>query len=490
VSQAVANPSIHAGSPVIPESVLDGVASLVDSSLLRREERDEEPRYRMLETVREYGQERLAASGEVEAARRAHALYFLDLAERAASATWGPGQAEWLDRLEPERANLREALGWFDQNDDVDRLMRLTSSLFMFWRVRGPIREAHDWLEQALARPDPVPLRLHARALIAAGNMAYLQGDTPAYAARIEEALALARTLEDPGIIALVLLYHGGVALQQGREIEAEAHWKEAVALARTLELDDDGARILGHLLEHLGFLARQQGDLTRSAALMQEGLAWSERIGNEWTAEFISGNLASVRREQGDLPGAIALYREGLRRNLAQGDRRNFAGILVGLAVAMLETGRLQVGARLVGAVEAVLDADGVALPAICHADYEHATVALNFALGDIRYAAERAAGRSLTPEQVLAELDHILADQSADTESARSRYGEPFGITARELDVLRLLPGYTYREIGEQLFISERTVEHHSRSLCRKLGVNHRRAAVDVARRHGLIS
>jgi tetratricopeptide (TPR) repeat protein len=183
--------------------------------------------------VREYGQEQLAASREVKAARRTHALHFLDLAERAAMATWGPGQAEWLDLLESDRANLREALSWFDRNDEIERLLRLASALFMFWRVRGPIREARAWLEQALARPGPVPSRLRALALIAAGNMAYLQGDTPAYAARIDEALALTRTLGDPGAIATALLYHGGVALLQGRDTEAETHFEEGVALAR-----------------------------------------------------------------------------------------------------------------------------------------------------------------------------------------------------------------------------------------------------------------
>jgi DNA-binding CsgD family transcriptional regulator len=273
------------------------------------------------------------------------------------------------------------------------------------------------------------------------------------------------------------------------RDAEAEAHWEEAAALARPLGLQDQGAQILGHLLEHLGFLARRQGDLARAAALTEEGLAWSEDIGNEWAAAFICGNLASVRRQQGDLFGAIALYREALRRTLAQGDRRNFAGILAGLAVALTEAGRSQVGARLVGAMEAVLDADGVALPAICRADHGRAAAELQLALGEDRYGVERVSGRGLTPDQVLAEVNAILADSGDIAPHRRPCSDSRFGITSRELEILHLLPTSTYREIANRLFISERTVEHHVRNLCGKLGVHHRREAVHAARRHGVI-
>jgi predicted ATPase/DNA-binding CsgD family transcriptional regulator len=490
VSRTVAELDGREDAPLPPDSVLDGIASLVDASLLRREEHEEEPRYRMLETVREYGQEQLAASGELESARRAHALYFLGLAEQAAAATWGPGQATWLDRLEPERANLREALVWFDQNDEIEHLLRLASALFMFWRVRGPVHEARAWLEQGLSRPDPVPPRLRVLALIAAGNMAYLLGDTPALAAHVEEALALTRALGDPGPLAIALQFQAMAALLQGRDAEAEACWEEAVSLIRTRgSVDDYATRLLGPMLEHLGLLARRRGDLGRAAALTEEALAWSEHIGNEWAASMICSSLASVRREQGDLPGAIALYREGVRRTLAQGDRRNFAGILAGLAVALAAAGWPQVAARLVGALEAILDADGVALPFIARADHSRAEAELRPALGDERYEAERATGRSLTPEQVLEELERTSSDDGAGTEHGPARSQAPFGLTPRELDVLRLLPSSTYREIGDALFISERTVEHHVRNLCGKLGVRHRREAVDAARRHGLI-
>jgi DNA-binding CsgD family transcriptional regulator len=154
-----------------------------------------------------------------------------------------------------------------------------------------------------------------------------------------------------------------------------------------------------------------------------------------------------------------------------------------------LAEAGRPLAGARLVGTVEAVLDADGVALPAICHADHGRAAAALRLALGEVRYAAERAVGRSLTPELVLADMDRISVDGDDGDKHVHFGSGAPFGITPRELAVLRVLPSSTYREIADALFISERTVEHHVRSLCGKLGVRHRREAVAAARRHGLI-
>ena len=490
VSKAVTAGNHPEVVPPLPDSMLDGIASLVDTSLLRREDREELPRYRMLETVREYGHERLVASEDLESACRAHAHHYLQLAQQAATATWGPGQAEWLDRLEPERANLRDALGWLDQNGDTERFVRLACALFAFWRVRGPVREARYWLERALSRPTPVPPDLRALALIAAGNMAYLQGDVPTFAARVDAALTLTRTLGDPGTVAMALHFHAGAALLQDNDAAAEVRWEEAVALVRTHGVaDDSSTRILGSMLEHLGVLARRRGDLDRAAALTEEALAWAEGIGNEWAAAFICGNLASVRREQGDLTAAMALYRESLRRTLAQGDRRNFAGILAGLAVALAATGRSLLGARLVGAVEAVLDTDGVALPASCRADHGRATAELRLALGEERYTAERKAGQTLTPEQVLAELDRRSADGGDGLEPIRRQLDVPFGVTARELDILRLLPSSTYRQIASRLFISERTVEHHVHNICGKLGVRHRREVVDIARQAGLI-
>ena len=175
--------------------VFDLVASLVDKSLLRREEREDVPRYRMLETVREYGLEQLVASNELEAARREHAVHFLALAERAAPAWWGPAPGAWLDRLEAERDNLREALAWAHEEHATEFACRLASALHWFWRSRGPVGEGRRWTEALLAGTGEVAPALRAALLMGAGDLAMTQGEFARAAELLEASIALAREL-------------------------------------------------------------------------------------------------------------------------------------------------------------------------------------------------------------------------------------------------------------------------------------------------------
>ena len=177
--------------------VFDLVASLADKSLLRREEREDVPRYRMLETVREYGLEQLAASSELEAARREHAVHFLALAERAAPAWWGPAPGAWLDRLEAERDNLREALAWAHEEQATELACRLASALHWFWRSRGPVGEGRRWTEALLAGAGEVAPALRAALLMGAGDLAMTQGEFARAAELLEASIALARELGD-----------------------------------------------------------------------------------------------------------------------------------------------------------------------------------------------------------------------------------------------------------------------------------------------------
>jgi predicted ATPase len=184
--------------------ILDGVASLIDKSLLRQmEEEREEPRFVILETIREYGLEALEASGEMEATRQAHALYYLRLAEQAEPELRGSQQAVWLERFEREHDNLRAAMQWSVERGEaghsMETALRLggTLALLRLWQVRGPLSEGRSFLERALARSEGAAVTVRAKALEAAANLASFQDDTDQAEALFEGSLALYRELGD-----------------------------------------------------------------------------------------------------------------------------------------------------------------------------------------------------------------------------------------------------------------------------------------------------
>ena len=183
-------------------SVLDRVTSLIDKSLLQQtEQEEEEPRFMMLETIRAYGLEMLAASGEMEAIQHAHATYYLALAEEAAPELRGPQQALWLERLEREYANLRAAMQWFLAQGRTEpgreMALRLGGALWDFWVVRGLYSEGRTFLEQALASSEGVATSVRARALSAAADFALFQSDVDRSEALRQESLVLYRELGD-----------------------------------------------------------------------------------------------------------------------------------------------------------------------------------------------------------------------------------------------------------------------------------------------------
>jgi predicted ATPase len=222
----------------LPAAVLDGVASLIDKSLLRQVEQEgEEPRLLMLATIREYGLEVLASSGEMESTRQAHAHYYLALAEQAELELGGPQQAVWLDRLEREHDNLRGALQWsLEQGEtqhSMEMAMRLGGALRLFWWGRGHWSEGRSFLERALAASEGIEAPVRAKALFAAGNLAFIQSDYERAEPLCQESLVLYRELEDQPGIAFALSLLGSVAWTQGNMVAARNLTEEALEIAR-----------------------------------------------------------------------------------------------------------------------------------------------------------------------------------------------------------------------------------------------------------------
>jgi predicted ATPase/class 3 adenylate cyclase len=289
--------------------VFDGLASLVDKSLLRQAEvPDGEPRFAMLETVREFGLERLAASGEADAVRRAHAAFYLALAEDAAPALTGPTQVAWLDRLEQEHGDLRAALGWALGHGEAETGLRLAGALSSFWWEHGHFAEGRVWLERALAGDD-TPSRARAKALDGAAGIAEAQGDFVACGRFSEEALALCRQLGDQRGVATKLQGLAVLAGLKGDIERATTLSEEGLALAR--ELGD--RREIVYALIPLGELATFRAERDRAAALYEEVLTFAREAADQGLVAFALARLGDAEVLRRDNDRAAALYEESL---------------------------------------------------------------------------------------------------------------------------------------------------------------------------------
>ncbi len=289
--------------------VLDGLERLVEHSLLRQVPgSDDNPRFAALETIREFGLEQSSQSGDEEPTRRAHAGFFLALAEDTEPHLTGPDQGEWLDRLEAEHDNLRAALAWAEQQDQ-ETALRLGAALWRFWYARGHLGEGRDWLERALARDGSGRPAARARALHGAGVLADLQGDFPRAETLLTESLALGRELADPALVAPVLYALGVVAHDRGDLVQAEARYEEALVPWR----QQDDRRGIALALNTLGIIALDRADLVKAAATFEESLALRRELGDRQGIAASLNNLALVATEQGDFPRAEALLEEGL---------------------------------------------------------------------------------------------------------------------------------------------------------------------------------
>ena len=300
----------------------------------------------MLETLREYGLERLEASGELAVLRRQHATYYLALAEQAESKLTGPMQEEWLQRLEHDHGNLRAALHWACESDAVDIGLRLAGAIWRFWLVHGHLSEGRDWFakllpsagprgqtDRGLGEVDPSAL---AKALDGAGVLAYRQGDYEAAVALHRDSLGLYRQLGDMHGMAVSLNNAGIVARGQGDYDRA------AEAYAESLELDRarGDKRGIAVSLNQLAIIARDQGDHERAATLLRESLAIKRGLGDTRGIALSLQNLGLVTRELGDLERATALHSECLALYRSLGDRSGIALSLQNLGLVMRELG------------------------------------------------------------------------------------------------------------------------------------------------------
>ncbi len=545
--------------------VLDGIASLLDKSLLVQRAREgKELRLIMLRTVREYALELLRESGEGEKIQRAHALYFLTFVEEANLHLKGPQQTTWLEQLERERANLRAALAWLIEHWKAELALRFCGALWWFWYLRGYWSEGRRWLEGALGLAQAGgSTAARARALYAAGNLAYYQDDYAAGRLLLEESIEIYRKLENKrelasALGALGVLMHvqgnlvtarplleesemllrtpgskwelayllrklGQRALQEGNLAKAVAYAQEGLALAReqgdrsliatalltlgniatvqgdltqAVSRNREGltmARELGDkalialALQNLGYLASLQGDLTRAVVRAREGLALARELGDKSSINHALHSLGYIASLQGDMKQAAAWFQEGLSLAQEIGAVAQVGWHLVGLAGVAEAEGQPVRAAHLYGAAETRLNVN-VSMNDVERADYTRTVESVRGKLGEKIFTAAWAEGRSMTPEQALAAPEKAPEPVPHTPAPAAPTY--PDGLTAREVEVLRLLAaGPTVAEIAEQLVISPRTVTTHITTIYRKIQVSTRSAATRYAIEHKLI-
>jgi non-specific serine/threonine protein kinase len=380
--------------------VVDVLASLVDKSLLRQSEaHDGEPRFLMLETIREYALSRLEQRGEADDVRARHAEWFLSLVEAAEPELTRANQAAWLAQLDEETGNIRSALAWALDSGRVEVGLRYAGALVRFWSIRGLMAEGRERLAEALLSADSAPIAVRAKAEFAAGyaelglgdfvdaerhfsRSLELAGDDvgAAAAARAQlawiamtrttdgdgpaldlatESLRVAREVDDKRTSSGALNTLAELALQRGEIDAALELMEESLALRRSL----GDQRLVANSLLSIARARLARGELANTRRLLEEGLALARELGDTWSASVALAGLGRVQLLEGSSAEAIELFRDALRLATARRDKRAVADCLQGLAGALALQGDAELGARLLGAADAAREQIGASL-------------------------------------------------------------------------------------------------------------------------------
>lgn len=334
---------------------LQSLDGLLDASLVRRRsELAVHDRFQTLQTIREYGWERLEAGGEAASVRRNHAHYFLELATATGPELRGPDIEHHLEVLRLEHDNMRAALAWALENDEGDCALRMSWSLWRFWQLHGHLTEGRSWTDQALALPSGAGrTRERARALLATGSLAYWARATPSMAAAIQEAMTIFRELEDLSGIALATYNHAFALAIEDRIAEAAELFRASGAIFEGI----GDPRGVADTLFGLSGMLRKLGDLVGARAAAEEALRFHKDLGDIFG---IHGDLYVLGRalgDAGDLDAARDLFLETLGMAEHIDSSTGLALSLDLLAVQDAHRGRPVRAMRLAGASAAIKD-------------------------------------------------------------------------------------------------------------------------------------
>lgn len=533
--------------------LLNSVAALVNKNLLKQVAPDNsEPRYAMLDTIREYGLERLEDSGEVEVTQRTHLAYYLALAEEGDEKLRTAAQEAWLAQLEMEHANLRATLRWAIDQNERESALGLCSALGRFWFMHGHLSEGRRWAEEVFSILDSdsidqakfptqdSEIAALAGALNTAGLLARYQGDPAQAAILCGKSLELYRQLGEQNGVAAVLDNLAAVARNGGKYVAARAMYAEMLSIYRACQ-DAWGT---AHTTIYLGATLWFEGNLIAGRQATAEGLMLARKLGVTWdigNALLILGGIArdqkgfvdayafateafsifhrlgdrrgaAVAQEvlgdswlmQGDRQTAYSMYQQAFSIFYELGDRFNLVDCLLSIGWGMAQDWPAQAVALF-------------AFYAVERRNTDFSTTQINnptthiylqitrAQLSDAAFASAWSAGEAMNLEEAvrfahasLASAITTLAEQKPVEQAPSAPSAPPTaqvsgsveGLTPRETEILRLVAkGLSDVQIAAQFVISRRTVNTHLSSIYRKMGVNSRTASLHYAREHHLL-
>jgi predicted ATPase/DNA-binding CsgD family transcriptional regulator len=453
------------------KDTLADLTTLINASLVKVVHGDNgQTRFYLLESLRDYACGQLKAAGEGGQTQHSHALYFAELAQRAAPGVKGEEQLEWFHLLGQERDNFRAALAWASEHER-DMFLNLFGNLAYFWWTRGHLHEGQQWLEKALRHSAKTSAAMRLHVLEAAGLLTGTLGEYDAAARHLEEALKLAESFNDADKVMGILNYLMLVSWLSGK-------YKNLAIFTKQLGRwrDDASNWNVAFALHCLGLIASEEGKPATS--YLEESLALFRQTKDFYRAVAVLSTLAVVSYDQHDTERARTFAKEALEAGRTLGNQRTIA-FASDVVLFILEGKESPLAlATYLGAVDGLRSRISFQRPPKMNEHYEALATKLRIKLGEESYRSAWTAGQTMTLEHLVTELLKLF-----ETPTSKNP------LSSREQEILNLVAkGLSNKQMAKVLEIAPSTVNFHLTSLFNKLGVNSRARAVAIAVERGL--